>query len=63
MLKNNTTVQSIPLNEPTKTLYVKLKGIETYENAKGEINKYISGSMLNFYEDATKSEAQSEIEN
>ena len=50
---NNKDLKDLPLDNPTKTKYVKLVATETYGNSEGERNKYFSGKDIAFYEDTT----------
>lgn len=53
-LANNTKIQTIQLPQSVEAKYLKLVATETYGNSESEKNKFISGKMLNFYEDTTK---------
>ena len=48
------TLKTINLYEPTACKYIKIVGDLTYGNSEGEKDMYLSGNMLNFYEDTTK---------
>lgn len=53
-LNHNDSTKEIVLPEAVEAKYLKLAVTDTYGNSDGERNKFISGSMLNFYEDTTK---------
>lgn len=48
------TLKTINLYKPTACKYVKIVGDLTYGNSEGEKDMYLSGNMLNFYEDTTQ---------
>ena len=50
----NHTVKTMDLNEPTPARYLKLVHDETYGQIEDYKNMFLSGNMLNFFEDATK---------
>lgn len=61
-LANNTNWQTIDFGKNVEAKYLKLVATETYYNSEGERNMYLSGKMLNFYEDTTKVfDAQAEV--
>lgn len=53
-LDSNENTKTIALSESVEAKYLKIAVTDTYGNSDGERNKFISGSMLNFYEDTTK---------
>ena len=53
-LNSDASLKTINLDESTACKYLKIAATETYGNNSGEENMYLSGRMLNFYEDTTK---------
>lgn len=54
-LANNTNVKTINFTEPMSARYIKIVATETYQDGSkpNTVNTYMSGKMLNFYEDST----------
>ena len=49
-LARDYTPKTINLDKPTECKYLKLVATQTYGNSNGEANMYLSGKMLNFFE-------------
>ena len=50
----NHNLKTINLKKPTACKYIKIVADKTYGNTEGEVHMYLSGNMLNFYEDTTQ---------
>lgn len=51
---NNYNLKELDLGRSVEAKYLKLVATETYGNHDWEYNRFVSGKMLNFYEDTTK---------
>lgn len=61
VLANDTNRKYIKLDESVTARFVKIEATETYGNHEG-LNKYVSGTRFNYYEDTTKEFKEPEIE-
>lgn len=53
-ISNDYNLKELDLGKSIEAKYLKLVATETYGNHDWEYNRFVSGKMLNFYEDTTK---------